>query len=65
MARFDFMKYVEDGHLQRDAAAAAARAKQEAKALGLPPAGLSKDGKRMLSERKAPVPSRVPRERAL
>lgn len=47
MARFDFLKYVEDGHLQRDAAAAAARAKQEAKALGLPPAGLTKDGKRM------------------
>jgi len=48
-ARFDFEKYVRDGHLQGDFDRAVAKAAAEAKALGLPAAGLDRLGKRMLS----------------
>jgi hypothetical protein len=62
MAKFDFEKYVKDGHLQGDFDRAVAKAAAEAKALGLPPAGLDKLGKRMLPrERAAPADKRTDR----
>lgn len=47
MAGFDFMKYVKDGHFERDLERTAERVRAEAKEFNLPPAGLTKDGKRM------------------
>jgi hypothetical protein len=44
-----FMKYVAEGHFAKDLERTAERVRAEAKAFKLPPAGLSKDGQRMLS----------------
>jgi len=65
MPNFDLEKYVKDGHFARVLERTAAQVRAEAKAFNLPPAGLSKDGKRMLPRERPEQPKpRVQRERA-
>jgi hypothetical protein len=48
MKKSSFMKFVDEGHFEKMLERVAAQVRAEAKAFNLPPAGLSKDGKRML-----------------
>jgi hypothetical protein len=47
--QFDLEKYLKDGYFERVLERTAERVRAEAKVFNLPPAGLSKDGKHMLS----------------
>jgi hypothetical protein len=59
------MKYVEEGHFAKDLERTAEQVRAEAKEFNLPPAGLSKDGKRMLPRVRPEQPKQRPeRERA-
>jgi hypothetical protein len=65
MTRFNLEKFMKDGHLERVLERTAEQVRAEAKAFNLPPAGLSKDGKRMLPRvRPAQPKPRTERERA-
>lgn len=58
MPKFEFEKYVKAGHLQADFDRAVSKAAARAKALGLPPAGLDKEGRQMLPRKPAKVPAK-------
>lgn len=65
MKKSSFMKYVDEGHFEKDLERTAERVRAEAKEFNLPPSGLSKDGKRMLPRERPEQPrSRTERERA-